>query len=76
MPSHEFIEAAVETIVGKGNQSAHTQYLDGFDSKDFDNVVDALFDVLSFLFINYFEKYQFGSKNDVLFCLVSTYNKV
>ena len=67
LPNHEFIEAAVETVRGKGNQSTHTQYLGGFDSEDFDNVVDGLFDMLSYLLISYFEKYEFGSRNDVLY---------
>ena len=67
LPNHEFIEAAVETVRGKENQSTHTQYLGGFDSEDFDNVVDGLFDMLSYLLISYFEKYEFGSRNDVLY---------
>ena len=67
LPNHEFIEMAVETIRGKGNQSIHTQHLAGFAPEDFDKVIDALFDMLSFLLINYFEKYDFGSRNDVLY---------
>lgn len=67
LPNHEFIEIAVETIRGKGNQSIHTQHLEGFTPEDFDKVMDALFDMLSFLLINYFEKYDFGSRNDVLY---------
>ena len=67
LPNHEFVEAAIETIRGKGNQSTHTQYLGGFDLEDFDKVVDGLFDMLSYLLINYFEKYKFGSRNDVLY---------
>lgn len=66
LPNHDFIETAVETIRGKGNQSIHTQHLESFVSEDFDNVIDALFDMLSFLLINYFEKYEFGTRNDVL----------
>lgn len=66
LPSHEFIESAVEIIRGKGNQSIHTQHLECFKPEDFDKVVDALFDMLSFLIINYFEKYEFGTRMDVL----------
>lgn len=54
MPNHEFIESAVETVRGKGNQSTHTQYLEGFDSGDFDDVVDGLFDMLAYLPISHF----------------------
>lgn len=67
LPNHEFIEAAVEIIRGKGNQSIHTQYLQGFVEEDFDNVVNGLFDMLSYMLISYFEKYEFGSRNDVMF---------
>ena len=66
LPNHEFIEAAVKTICRKGNDSIHTQYLGGFNSEDFDEVMDSLFDMLSFLFINYFEKYEFGSRNTIV----------
>lgn len=67
LPNSEFIIAAVKNIRVKGNQSIHTQYLQRFNSEDFDNVVDSLFDMLSYLLINYFEKYEFGSRNDVLY---------
>lgn len=30
-------------------------------------MVDGLFDMLAYLLINYFEKYEFGSRNDVLY---------
>lgn len=66
LPNHEFIESALETIRGKGNLSTHTQYLERLTTEDFKNIVDSLFDMLSFLLINYFEKYEFGSRNDVM----------
>lgn len=66
LPNHEFIESALETIRGKGNLSTHTQYLESLTSEDFEIIVDSLFDMLSLLLINYFEKYEFGSRNDVL----------
>lgn len=67
LQNYEFIETALETIRGKGNLSTHTQYLDNLTSEEFENIVDSLFDMLSFLLINYFEKYEFGSRNDVLY---------
>lgn len=67
MPNHKYIEAAVEKVRGKGNQSTHTQYLDGFTEEDFDAVIDGLFDMMSYILISYFEKYEFGSRNDVLY---------
>lgn len=67
LPNHEFIEEAVEIVRSKGNQSTHTQYLGRFDLEDFDDVIDGLFDMLSYLLISYFEKYKFGSRPDVLY---------
>lgn len=66
LPNHEFLERATDAIRGKGNLSTHTQYLDNLTSEDFENIVDSLFDMLSYLLINYFEKYEFGSRNDVM----------
>ncbi len=66
LPNHEFIELALENIRGKGNMTTHTQYLESLTIEDFENIVDSLFDMLSFLLINHFEKYDFGSRNDVM----------
>lgn len=66
LPNHEFIESTLETIRDKGNLCTHTQYLERLTKEDFENIVDSLFDMLSFLLINYFEKYEFGSRNDVM----------
>lgn len=67
LPNHEFLEKATEVIRRNGNLSTHTQCLENLTSEDFDNIVDNLFDMLSYLLINYFEKYEFGSRSDVLF---------
>ncbi|WP_313152125.1 hypothetical protein [Lacrimispora sp.] len=66
LTNYEFIQNAMEVIRGKGNLSTHTQYLESLTPEDFNNIVDALFDMLSFLLIDYFEKYEFGSRNDVI----------
>lgn len=67
LPNHEFLEKATEVIRENGNLSTHTQYLENLTSEDFEHIVDNLFDMLSYLLINYFEKYEFGSRSDVLF---------
>ncbi|WP_455564604.1 hypothetical protein, partial [Akkermansia massiliensis] len=67
LPNHEYIESAINIIRGKGNECTHTEYLDNLSLKDFENIVDSLFDILSFNLINYFEKYEFGSRDDVIF---------
>ena len=67
LPNHEFIESALETIRGKGNLSTHTQYVENLTKDDFEKIMDSLFDMLSYLLINYFEKYEFGTRNEVLY---------
>lgn len=67
LPNHEYLEAAIDVIRDKGNLSTHTQYLNSLSSDDFENIMDSLFNMLSFPLINYFDKYQFGSRNDVMF---------
>lgn len=66
LPNHEYLEAAIDVIRDKGNLSTHTQYLDNLSLEDFENILDSLFNMLSFPLINYFEKYKFGSRNDVM----------
>ena len=66
LPNHEYLEAAIDVIRDKGNLSTHTQYLDNLSLEDFEKIIDSLFNMLSFPLINYFEKYKFGSRNDVM----------
>lgn len=66
LPNHEFIEIAIDIIRDKGNSSTHTQHLDDLSLDDFEDIVDNLFNMLSFPLINYFEKYEFGSRNEVM----------
>lgn len=66
LPNHEFIELALQNIKEKGDSYIHTECLDKLVSEDLDKIIDSLFDMLSFLLINYFEKYEFGSRNDVM----------
>ena len=47
-------------------ENAHTEYLEEVTSDEFDKIVDKLLDMLSFMLINYFENYEFGSRSDVL----------
>ena len=62
----EFLKEALENIRQDGNKFTHTQYLEEVTSDEFDKIVDKLLDMLSFMLINYFETYEFGSRRDVL----------
>lgn len=66
LPNHQLVEAALQTIKDKGDPYSHTECLTDISPKEFDKVIDSLFDLLSFMLINYFEKYEFGSRNDVM----------
>lgn len=66
LPGHEFLEKAIKTILKSGNAATHTQYLEKFSLDDFNQIVNNLLDMLAFLLINYFEKYKFGSRNEVM----------
>lgn len=62
----EFLKEALENIRQDGNKFTHTEYLEEVTSDEFDKIVDKLLDMLSFMLINYFETYEFGSRSDVL----------
>lgn len=62
----KFLKEALEDIKQDGNQCTHTEYLGEVTADEFDKIVDKLLDMLSFMLINYFETYEFGSRGDVL----------
>ena len=66
LPNHEYLENALKKIREEGNKSIHSQHLENVSEKEFNDIVDSLFIMLSFLLINYFDKYEFGSKNNIL----------
>lgn len=62
----EFFKEALDDIKQYGNKFTHTQYIEEVTTDEFDKIVDKLLDMLSFMLINYFETYAFGSRSDVL----------
>ena len=62
LKNSKFLKEALENIKQDGNKFTHTEYLGEVTSDEFDIIVD----MLSFMLINYFETYEFGSRNDVL----------
>lgn len=63
----QVIKEAVRIINADGSNCTHSQYTDNVYKEDFELKVDKLFDLLSMFLINYFEKYKFGSRNEVLY---------
>lgn len=56
---------SIEYIREIGNKCTHTQYLSEITEDDVKTAIDKLFNLYSYLFINYFEKYKFGSNNQI-----------
>lgn len=66
LPNHAFLMKAMNTIKGDGDKATHTRHLARMTEEEFETIMDSLFDMLAFLLMNYFEVYEFGSRNDVL----------
>lgn len=60
--NNKFLKNNLENIRTKGNDSTHTKYLKEITSKDLNETLDSLLNILSFMLINYFETYEFGSR--------------
>lgn len=58
---------SIKTINTEGSNYTHTQKTNEVSKDEFDNVVNSTFDLLSFLLINYFEEYEFGSNASILY---------
>lgn len=56
LPHYTYVEASIETITQEGNDSTHTQKQTPVTENDFDAVVEALLQLLSYLLILYFDK--------------------
>lgn len=66
LPHNSFFLKAINKIKAPGNQTTHTQYLLPVKKADFDEATDSLFDMYAYIAIKYFDKYKFGSRNDVM----------
>ena len=67
LQNHEVVENAVKKLKEEGNKTTHTQYRGEVTDKEFNIAMDGIFDLLSYLFINYFEKYEFGTNTEVMY---------
>lgn len=66
IPNYCFIKDSLENIRNYGNDDSHTQKRDVVTEDEYNRVVDSLFNMLSVLLINYFDKYKFGSNEEVM----------
>lgn len=56
---------SLETIRNIGNKCTHTQEINDIEESDVTECIDSLFNIYSYLFISYFEKYKFGKNEEV-----------
>lgn len=66
LPHKSFFLKAINKIKTAGDQATHTQCTSSVEKADFDEATDSLFDMYAYVVIKYFDKYKFGSRNDVM----------
>lgn len=57
---------SLKNICAMGNKSTHTQEVAEITEEDLKEVIDNLFDLYSYLLIDFFEKYSFGSNLEIV----------
>lgn len=65
-PASDFLLNAVDRINALGNDNIHTYKSGTATEQDFNNALDAVYDLYAFLFIDYFLKYGVATNNKVL----------
>lgn len=65
--NNDIIFDAINVINKYGSSSIHTQHVKDITLKNYEDSLDALFDLFAFLLIDYFEKYEFGSQPRVVY---------
>lgn len=63
---NQFLMDSVNTIRTNGNGCTHTQETRPITDQDVRTCIDSLFNMYASLFILYFNKYKFGSNNEVM----------
>ncbi|BAL69123.1 hypothetical protein SMULJ23_0789 [Streptococcus mutans LJ23] len=64
--SNPLLRDSIEIILSNGNSRSHTQVVKPPTDEDVKKVIDALFKLYAFLLVDYFEKYEFGSNDEVM----------
>lgn len=64
---YPFLLEALKNIANLGNDCTHTQVVSEITEEDVNNTINNLFELYSYLLINYFDKYEFGSNPEIVF---------
>lgn len=64
--NNSLLLTSIETIKNYGNMYTHTQYLENPTKEELERVINSLFNLYAYLFIDYFEKNKFGNNNQIM----------
>lgn len=64
--NNALLKSALYRIRDLGNKCTHTQEISEFSQVDLDNVLESLFQLYSYLFIEFFRKYEFGRNDEIV----------
>lgn len=64
--NNQLLLNSLEVIKNDGNDCTHTQKTGIVTDDDLNRCIDSLFNLYAYLFISYFEKYEFGKNNEIL----------
>lgn len=67
IPNNRIVKTAVKKLKNKGNKTTHTKYRGEVTEDEFNIAADGLFDLLAYLLIDYFEKYEFGINGNIMY---------
>jgi len=64
--NNKFLLSSLETIRDIGNKCTHTKEINEITSTDVKTVIESLFNLLSYLLIDYFERHEFGCNSEIV----------
>ena len=66
LPNHRILENAIRGLKPYGNINSHTYGTTVATEADYNKATESLMDMYAYLPVKYFDKYRFGSRNDVM----------
>ncbi len=64
--NNQLLLNSLEVIKNDGNDCTHTQKVSIITEDDLNRCIDSLFNLYAYLFVSYFEKYEFGKNDRIL----------